>query len=102
MIARMWRGWAPAERADVYQGHDESDVATELRGVPGFVGARLLRREDGEEVGFTSITFFTDLDAVRAFAGDDLERAVVTGAALTALSRWDERVTHHEVSAVIG
>jgi hypothetical protein len=48
---------------------------------------------------FTSITFFTSLDAVRGFAGDDYELAVVEDAARQALSRWDERVSHHEVVA---
>ncbi|GAB3743197.1 hypothetical protein GCM10028864_09680 [Microlunatus parietis] len=50
---------------------------------------------------FTSITFFDDLDAVRAFAGDHYEHAVVAPAAQRALSRWDETVSHHEVAATI-
>jgi hypothetical protein len=48
---------------------------------------------------FTSITFFTGLDAIRGFAGDDFELAVVEEAARQALSRWDERVSHHQVVA---
>jgi hypothetical protein len=51
---------------------------------------------------FTSVAFFTSLDAVRGFAGDDYEVAVVEEAARRALSRWDERVSHHEVVAVLG
>lgn len=34
---------------------------------------------------------FASLDAVRGFAGDDYERAVVEDAARQALSHWDER-----------
>jgi hypothetical protein len=48
---------------------------------------------------FTLITFFTSLDAIRGFAGDDLELAVVEETARQALSRWDERVSHHQVGA---
>lgn len=48
---------------------------------------------------FTSITFFTGVDAVRGFAGDDYEQAVVEEVARLALSRWDEQVSHHEVAA---
>ena len=98
MIARTWRGWAPASTADDYQRHYETDVAEHLRQVPGFQGARLLRRRDGDDVEFTSITFFTDLDAVRGFAGDDHEIAVLEDDARRALSRWDERVSHAEVA----
>jgi hypothetical protein len=101
MIARIWHGWAPSERADDYQRHYESVLGERLRGVRGFRGAQLLRRDDGGEVAFTSITWFTDLDALRAFAGDDYECAVVDDPAQAALSHWDERVLHHDVAVHI-
>jgi heme-degrading monooxygenase HmoA len=98
MIARTWRGWASAGTAGSYQHHYETEVAEHLRQVPGFSGARLLRGQDGDEVLFTSIVFFNSIDDVRAFAGDDMEQAVVEEAAQRALTRWDERVSHHEVA----
>jgi heme-degrading monooxygenase HmoA len=98
MIARIWRGWAPQERADDYQRHYETEVSEHLRAVPGFLGAQLLRHDENGEVTFTSITWFSNLGAVRGFAGDDFERAVVEPAAQAALTRWDERVAHHEVA----
>ena len=97
MIARIWHGWAPQERAADYQRHHESEVNDHLRAVSGFRGARLLRRDDGQEVMFTSIVYFASMDAVQAFAGDDHERAIVEDAARQALSRWDDRVAHHDV-----
>jgi heme-degrading monooxygenase HmoA len=98
MIARVWRGWASTATAGDYQRHYESEVAGHLEPLPGFAGARLLRRQDGDEVMFTSIVFFENLADVRAFAGEDYERAVVEEAARRVLTRWDDRVTHHEVS----
>jgi len=98
MIARIWRGWAPRATAGNYHRHYEAEVGEHLRAVDGFRGARLLRRDEGQEVMFTSITWFTSLDAVRGFAGDDYEQAVVEETARQALSRWDERVSHHEVA----
>jgi len=98
MIARTWRGWASRQTADDYQRHYETDVTEHLRRVHGFRGARLLRRDDGDEVMFTSITFFDGMENVRAFAGEDPGRAVVEDAARRALSRWDEGVSHHEVA----
>ncbi len=98
MIARMWRGWAAPGHADDYQRHYETEVREHLTAVSGFRGAQLLRRDEGGEVAFTSITWFADLDAVRGFAGDDYERAVVEDAARAALSRWDDRASHHEVA----
>ncbi len=98
MIARIWRGWAPTATADDYQHHYETEVAAHLQQVPGFRGARLLRHQDGDEVLFTSLTYFDAMSDVHAFAGADAERAVVEGAARRALSRWDDRVSHHEVA----
>lgn len=98
MIARMWRGWAPTTTADAYQHHYETDVAAHLLQVPGFRGAQLLRQDTDDEVLFTSIVYFSSIEDVRAFAGDDFEQAVVEEAARRALIRWDERVSHHQVS----
>ncbi|MGI5131568.1 antibiotic biosynthesis monooxygenase family protein [Pseudonocardia sp. CA-107938] len=98
MIARIWRGWASEATADDYQRHYETEVTDHLRHVSGFRGARLLRSQDGDEVRFTSITFFTGLADVREFAGDDHEQALVEDAARRALTRWDDRVSHHEVA----
>src|SRR5215467_935364 len=97
MIARIWRRWAPPATAADYQRHYQSAVGDHLQAVSGFCGARLMRRDDGQEAMFTSITYFVSTDAVRAFAGDDYEQAVVADAARQSLSRWDDRVTHHNV-----
>lgn len=101
MIARTWRGWASTAVADDYQRHYETDVAEHLQRVSGFCGARLLRHQAGDEVLFTSITYFTSMDDVHAFAGEDPEQAVVEEVARRALTRWDERVSHHDVAVDI-
>jgi hypothetical protein len=67
--------------ADDYQHHFEAEVSDHLQAVSGFCGARLLRREDGQEVMFTSITYFTGLDAVRAFAGASSRSSHIGGTA---------------------
>jgi heme-degrading monooxygenase HmoA len=69
-----------------------------LMHVPGFRGARLLRRRIGSETEFVSLTFFDDLDAVRGFAGSDYERAVVAGEARQVLIRFDGQVCHYETA----
>lgn len=98
MITRMWRGWTRATEADRYERHYRSEVMETLRQVPGFRGARLLRRTVGEETEFVSLTLFDDLDAVRSFAGPDYDTAVVAGEAREVLIRFDERVSHYETA----
>jgi heme-degrading monooxygenase HmoA len=98
VIARTWRGWAPTTTAEDYRRHYETEVAEQLRNVPGFRGAHLLRHQEGNEVLFTSITFFASMRDVQAFAGARPDLAVVEETARRALSHWDHQVTHHEVA----
>lgn len=98
MITRLWRGWAPAARAQEYERHYSSVVVPVLWGVAGFEGARLLRRTIGDETEFVSLTFFDDLDAIRAFAGPDDETAVVADEARDVLVRFDDHVGHYETA----
>jgi hypothetical protein len=57
----------------------------------------LFRRELGHEVEFITVMWFDSLDAVRAFAGEDYELAVVPPKACAVLSHFDERSQHYEV-----
>ena len=58
----------------------------------------MLRRDQGDEVEFVTLTHFDSLDAIRAFAGDDLEKAHIAPEARDLLSRWDERVAHYTLA----
>jgi len=71
MIARIWRGWAPQATSGDYQRHYETEVIMHLQCVDGFRGARLLRQDDGPEVMFTSLTFFTGIEG---FSGSEMRR----------------------------
>jgi heme-degrading monooxygenase HmoA len=98
VIARVWRGWTRADQAHRYERHYREEVLPALRRLAGFRGARLLRRTDGAETEFVSLTYFDDLDAVRRFAGDDHETAVVADEAREVLVRFDDRVRHYDTA----
>jgi len=97
----MWRGWATAAGADEYERHYRSEVLASLTKVPGFRGARLLRRTINDEVEFISLTFFDDLESVRSFAGHDHETAVVAEEARRVLVRFENRVWHYDVALIV-
>jgi heme-degrading monooxygenase HmoA len=101
MMARSWRGWTLAADAHHYDEHYRAEVLPALSRIAGFRGARLLRRPAGDEVEFCSLTFFDDMDAIRAFAGADHEAAIVADAARAVLVRFDDRVAHYDVSATL-
>lgn len=99
MIGRMWRGWADRDTADGYEEIFKREVTQELSQVAGYRGAYLLRREGGEGVEFVTLTLFDSLDAVRAFAGDQYETAVVLPAAQALLRDFDRTARHYHVAA---
>jgi heme-degrading monooxygenase HmoA len=99
MISRIWHGWTTQSNGDVYEGllREEIFVGIKNRHIKGFKSIQLLRREVGEEVEFITIMEFDSLDAVREFAGEDYEAAVVPPKARTVLSRFDQRSQHYEI-----
>jgi heme-degrading monooxygenase HmoA len=104
MIARLWHGWTTPGNANQYEAllEEEIFVGIQNRHIRGFDGIRLLRRDVGHEVEFITIMFFDSLAAVREFAGDDYEAAVVPDRARAVLSRFDARSQHYEVRAERG
>jgi heme-degrading monooxygenase HmoA len=97
MIGRLWHGRTSQENAAAYAHLLETEVLPGIRKVDGYRGAWLLRREVPEGVEFVTLTLFESLDAVRAFAGPDYEKAVIHEEAARLLSRYDERSVHYEV-----
>ena len=97
MIARVWRGATRAEDADAYAAYVEESGTGPARALPGARGSLVLRRLVGDRAEFETVILFDSLDDVRAFAGDDLERAVFFPEDDRYLVDRDLHVTHHEV-----
>lgn len=97
MIIRAWRGYASLAKPDDYPHHFRCSVVPELRAFEGFLGAGLLRSQTADEFEFLVHTRWRSMEAIRGFAGDDPERAVVEPEAARALVCYDERVRHYEV-----
>ena len=100
MVARRWRGWTDGSAAaDAYVAHFQSSVRAQLEASEGFLDATLERVED--DSGRTEIIVVTrwrSMDAIRAFAGDDVEVAVIEPAARAVLADFDARVRHIELA----
>jgi antibiotic biosynthesis monooxygenase (ABM) superfamily enzyme len=101
MISRIWHGWTTPANADAYEALLKSEIFTGIQGrqIEGYHGIHLFRREIGNEVEFITLMWFDNLDAVRVFAGEDYEAAVVPPKARALLSHFDARSQHYEVKA---
>jgi antibiotic biosynthesis monooxygenase (ABM) superfamily enzyme len=101
MISRVWHGWTTPANADAYEALLKSEIFTGIqdRQIAGYRGIHLFRRNIGDEVEFVTVMWFDTIEAVRAFAGEDYEVAVVPPKARALLSRFDARSQHYEVKA---
>lgn len=105
MISRIWRGWTTAAEADTYEALLRTEIFPGIlaRQVPGFRGIQLLRRPlDDGSVEFVTEMWFDSLEAVRAFAGEAYETAVVPPRARAVLARFDAHSAHYELREAIG
>jgi heme-degrading monooxygenase HmoA len=98
MIARVWRGRTTSANAEPYLAHLRGDTLPGLRGLDGYAGGYVLRRDGDGGVDFFVITFWTSTDSIRAFAGDDEEAAVIPEEAQRLLAAFDDRADHYTVA----
>jgi heme-degrading monooxygenase HmoA len=97
MMSRQWRGVASREHAEAYVDHLRGATFPALRRLPGFLDASILRREVPEGVEFLVVTRWGSLDAIRAFAGANVDAAVVPEAVAAMMVDYDRVVRHYEV-----
>lgn len=99
MTSRIWHGWTTPQNADSYETllREEIFVGIRDRQIRGFKGIQLLRRAVNDEIEFVTIMTFDSLNAIREFAGEDYEQAVVPEKAKELLARFDERSQHYEI-----
>jgi heme-degrading monooxygenase HmoA len=98
MIARTWAGATRAADADAYLEYLQATGLAAYRATPGNRGTLALRRIAGERAEFLLLTLWESEDAIRRFAGDDIDRAVFYPEDDRFLIARDEHVTHYEVA----
>jgi heme-degrading monooxygenase HmoA len=96
MIARIWRGTVRTEDADEYARYVSDTGFAEYGRTPGNRGAWMLRRDDGDRTEFVTLSMWDSVDAIKAFAGEDIEAAVLYPEDERYLV-GESRVTHYEV-----
>jgi heme-degrading monooxygenase HmoA len=97
MIARTWRGSTKADDADAYLEYLNQTGFAEYRRTLGNHGALGLRRIVGDRAEFLLISLWESTEAIKGFAGNDIEKAVFYPQDERFLVDKDEHVTHYEV-----
>ncbi|GAA4605124.1 antibiotic biosynthesis monooxygenase [Actinoplanes octamycinicus] len=98
----MWRGWVRSERAKEYADYVARTGLAGYRETPGNLGAELWTREVGDgRTEVTTLSWWESVDHIRAFADDDIDRAVFYPEDDDFLVDRETTVTHHEVTGRI-
>lgn len=97
MIARIWHGVTPKAKADEYGEYLNKTGVTDYQATAGNRGVHVLRRVDGEQAHFLILTFWDSIEAIKEFAGEDIEKARYYPEDQDYLLEFEEKVAHYEV-----
>lgn len=97
MIARTWHGRVPAAKADAYLTYLRQTGLADYATTRGHHGTVVQRRTEGDVTHYVLTTFWESLEAIRAFAGDQIEVARYYPDDDLYLLEREPHVTHHEV-----
>lgn len=97
MIARIWHGTTPTPKADDYLAFLKMRAIPDYSATPGNLAVYLLRREEGGITHFITLTHWESLDAIRAFAGEDISRAKYYPEDSDYLLEFEPTVQHYDL-----
>ena len=84
--------------ADEYAQYIRDTGFTAYAATAGNRGAWMLRRDEEDRTEFLTFSLWDSVDAIRAFAGDDIETAVYYPEDERYLIERDAKVKHYEVA----
>ena len=99
MIVRLWRGRVPASKAEDYKAYQLQVGPPGYRKIPGNLGVYMLGRDLGEEYEIAMLSLWESWDAIRAFAGEPVDKAKYYDRDFDYLIDPAETVEHFEVLA---
>jgi len=97
MIARIWHGITPTSKADEYAEYVNKTGVRDYRAVEGNLGVHVLRRIEGGQAHFLTLTFWDSVESIKKFAGEDYGKARYYPEDAEYLLEFEEKVAHYEV-----
>ena len=97
MIARMWHGRVPASKAEAYRKFLNDRAIPDYQSGEGNLSVHILERTERDITHFITLTFWKDLDSIKAFAGDEVETAKYYPEDNDFLLEFEPKVVHYEV-----
>ncbi|MCC9145200.1 MULTISPECIES: hypothetical protein [unclassified Arthrobacter] len=96
---RTWRGLVRSHDLETYAEYVRETGINEYRATAGNLGAWILTRSlDGDRSEIVTVSLWVSLDAIRAFAGADVGRAVFYPEDDRFLLERDHTVSHYSLA----
>jgi heme-degrading monooxygenase HmoA len=93
----MWHGRVPTSKAKAYREFLNSHAIPDYRSVSGNISVHILERIEGDITHFITLTFWEDMESIKAFAGNDVEAAKYYDEDKDFLLEFEPNVIHYEV-----
>jgi heme-degrading monooxygenase HmoA len=97
VVARMWHGRTLTAKADEYSAYLKQEGIDKIEAIEGNLGAQILRRTDGKTTEFTVISYWESREAIKKFAGDDIEKTHFLPKDPQYLLELEPKVKHFDV-----
>lgn len=97
MMVRMWHGRVMTAKAQAYREFLNERAISDYRSVDGNLSVHILERLEGDVTHFITLTFWRDMDSIKAFAGEEAETAKYYPEDKEYLLEFEPTVIHYEV-----
>lgn len=96
MIARIWHGRTRSTDADRYLQFLHETGVKDYIATPGNREVKIWRKTEGDVTHFWTISVWDNLESIKAFAGEDIEKARYYPEDENFLLEFEPTVQHYE------
>ena len=96
MITRVWHGVTARSNAEKYLKYLLEHGTKQYTNIAGNLSVRVWKQDEEGLCHFWTVSEWENLDAVKAFAGDDYEKAKYNKEDYGILLDFEEKVKHYE------
>ena len=96
MIVRVWHGKTSSQNADAYLDYVTQTGIEDYRSTPGNINAQVWQKEEGDVTHIYTVSWWVNIESIKAFAGDDYEQAKYYEEDEKYLLEFEPTVNHYE------
>lgn len=96
MIVRIWHGRTKTSDAQAYREFVIATGITDYKSVKGNLGAQVWQRKEGDITHIWTVSWWDTFESIKAFAGEDIEKAKYYKEDKDFLLEFEPSVTHSE------